>query len=417
MMTSPATPREPDPFLRHPVARWMLGRRDRFRNLDQRHPWLANAVVAGLLLLFSLPEEFTEGREHEPAQPPALSLAAAALLLVPLWWRRRAPMAAFLAVAVILLAEWSLGVWISTGVVVLVMLYGVAARCSMRVVALAAGIVAAEFVFAVYVLQAVADHRPATVLLLLGTCSAGIAAGLAVRTFRAYQGAQSDRVTWLETQRDQQARLAVAAERARVAREMHDIVGHHVSIMIGLADGGAALATNRQEKAAEPLRLIGETGRQALGDLRRVLGVLRDDTHDPELTPQPGLADVDRLLTGVRAAGLAVTYRTTGDLHQLGQGLQLAVYRIVQEALTNTLKHAGQDASAQVTVTSEKNLVTVRVTDSGSPGQHPGPRSPDGHGIVGIRERASLYGGTVTAGPHRGGWAVDVTLTATGPHP
>lgn len=390
------TPPAPDPILEHPVGRWLLDRRDHVRGLERRRPWLLDTVAAVLILLFSLPDVLTGGG--------GIAVAAAFLLLVPLYWRRRAPFAAFAAVAVILLVQWLAGIWISTGIVLLVVLYGVAARSSMRVLAWAAAITTAEFTFGILVLAPLREHRLATLLLVLGTCSAGVAVGLAARTSRAY-------LTALETGRERRARLAVAAERARVAREMHDIVGHHVSIMIGLADGGATMAANRHEKAAEPLRLIAETGRQALDDLRRVLGVLRDDDADAQLSPQPGLADVERLLEGVRTAGLTVSYRTTGDLHGLGQGMQLAVFRIVQEALTNTLKHAGPGATASVTVAAAQGEVRVRVADSGPAIRSGGPSPHGGNGIVGIRERASLYGGVVTAGPDGGGWLVDVVMT------
>jgi signal transduction histidine kinase len=288
----------------------------------------------------------------------------------------------------------------------------------MRTVAIAAAWTAAQLTVAVYVLRPTPDHHLITLLLLLGTGTAAVAIALVRRTRRAYLTALEDRAARLETERDQRARLATAAERARVAREMHDIVGHHVSVIVGLADGGARLAANREEQAAEPLRLIGDTGRQALGELRRVLDVLRDDDQDGGLTPQPGVADLDRLLPSVRAAGLTVTYRTSGEPHRLGPGLQLTIYRIVQEALTNTLKHAGPGASAEVTVAADEDQVRVRVEDSGS--AHPPPPSdPPHHGLAGIRERAGLYGGDVTAGPSPAGpspggrgWTVDVRLTA-----
>ncbi|MFC4072476.1 sensor histidine kinase [Actinoplanes subglobosus] len=452
-------PPEPDPFLRHPVGRWLLGRRDHIRRADRRRPWVLDSLVALAVLLFSLPQVVTGGRDGgiEATQPLGVRLAGAVLLLLPLWWRRRAPFAAFAAVAVTLLAQWTAGIWISTGVVMLVMLYGVAAHSTMRMLLWAAAITAAEFTAGLYLLLPVGENRLAVLLLLLGTCSAGIAAGLAARTSRAYLAALGDRAAWLEIDRDRQARLAVAAERARVAREMHDIVGHHVSIMIGLADGGATMAASRQETAAEPLRLIGETGRQALDELRRVLGVLREDVLREDvlredvlredvlredgvqapLSPQPGLAEVERMLAGVRAAGLTVSYRTSGDLQRLGPGLQLAIYRIVQEALTNTLKHAGAAAVAKVAVTVEGDGVRVRITDSGpaagpgetgtGPAARPGETGTGpagthrgtstgpagGHGVVGIRERAGLYGGVVTAGPDGDGWTVDVVMTAT----
>jgi signal transduction histidine kinase len=133
--------------------------------------------------------------------------------------------------------------------------------------------------------------------------------------------------------------------------------------------------------------------------------VLREEDADPQLSPQPGIEDLDRLLPSVRAAGLPVTYSTSGDLHTLGRGVQLAVYRIVQEALTNTLKHAGRGAAADVTLAAADGEVRVRVRDNG----RATPAAPN-HGLVGMRERATMYGGVLTAGPAEQGWLVDVVL-------
>jgi signal transduction histidine kinase len=421
-MTTVATPPAPDPFLDHPLPRWLLDRRNRLKRLDQRRPWLADTAAVLGVLLFSIPQLVGSHRHHTDlagVHPPLVVAACVVLLLVPLWWRRRAPVVTFAVVLAVLVAEWSAGVWLSTDVALLVALYGIAARRSMRALAWAAIVTAGAVTFANLAWRPGSDHRVAVLLLILGTCSAGVAAGLAMRIRRAYLAGLTDRAAWLETERDQRALLATAAERARVAREMHDLVGHHVSVIVGLADGGATLASSRGERAAEPLRLIGETGRQALDDLRRVLGVLRDTADDPQLRPQPGIADLDRLLPSVRAAGVTVTYHTVGELHRLGPGRQLAVYRIVQEALTNTLRHAGPGASAEVTVAAGPGEVRVRVTDTGPIG--PVPSLEDGptgaHGLVGIRERAALYGGTVTAGPDPAGrgWLVDVVMTGTGP--
>jgi signal transduction histidine kinase len=419
-MTTVAAPPATDPFLDHPLPRWMLDRQHRLRRLDQRRPWVADTAGVLVVLLFSLPQLLGGAGPHhadlDGARPPLVIAACAAFLLVPLWWRRRAPIVAFAVVLVVAVVEWSARIWLSTDVAVLVALYGIAARRSMRALAWAAIGTAGAVIFSNLAWRPGSDHRVAVTLLILGTCSAGIAAGLAMRIRRAYARALADRAAWLETDRDQRALLAAAAERARVAREMHDLVGHHVSVIVGLADGGATLAASREERAAEPLRLIAETGRQALDDLRRVLGVLRDESDDPQLRPQPGIADLDRLLPSVRAAGVTVLYHTTGDLHRLGPGRQLAVYRIVQEALTNTLRHAGAGAIAEVTVAAGPGEVRVRVTDSGPDGPPPDNVAGAKHGLVGIRERAGLYGGTVTAGPGPGGhgWTVDVVMTETG---
>ncbi|MEV0415478.1 histidine kinase [Streptomyces sp. NPDC050448] len=163
-----------------------------------------------------------------------------------------------------------------------------------------------------------------------------------MRIGMAYLGALRERAARLEVERDQRSRLAAAAERARIAREMHDIIGHNLSVIIGLADGARYAADLAPQGSKEALQLIGGTGRQALGELRRMLGVLRDEGPDePRLSPQPGVADVDALCARVRAAGPHAVYRTVGEVEALDHGLQLAVCRIAQEALTHTLNHAG----------------------------------------------------------------------------
>ncbi|MFG1918959.1 sensor histidine kinase [Micromonospora sp. NPDC048898] len=375
---------------------WLVDRQARLRAFDRHHPWVMDTLVAVPIVLFSIPNIIEE---------PLSATIATLVLLPPLYWRRRYPFPAFLATAAIELIEGLLDVGVGAGVILLVMLFGVASRGSWRALAWASGIALALLVAEIYLINPVTENRVTTLLLAIGTEAAAVASGVAVRTRRAYLIALEDRAARLEIERDQQARLAVAEERARVAREMHDIVGHHVSVIVGLADGSAALARSRQEQTAEPLRLIGETGRQALAELRRVLGVLREGDPGPQLRPQPGIDDLDRLLPSVRAAGLPVTYSTSGELHTLGKGLQLAVYRIVQEALTNTLKHAGRSASATVTIAACRGEVRVRVLDNG----RAIPASPS-HGLLGIGERAAMYSGVVTAGPVENGWLVDVVL-------
>ncbi|MCM4080959.1 sensor histidine kinase [Paractinoplanes hotanensis] len=375
---------------------WLVDRQARLRAFDRRHPWVLDTLVAVPIVLFSIPNLI---------EKPLSATIATLLLLPPLYWRRRHPFPAFLVTAATELIQASLDVGVGAGVILLVMLFGVASRGSWRAMAWASGITVALSISEIYWLNPVPQNRTVTLFLLLGTTMGAVASGVAVRTRRAYLVALEDRADRLEVERDTRARLAVAEERARVAREMHDIVGHHVSVIVGLADGAAALATSRAEKTAEPLQLIGTTGRQALAELRRVLGVLRDQDSDPQLSPQPGIDDLDRLLPSVRAAGLPVSYSTSGELQTLGRGVQLAVYRIVQEALTNTLKHAGPGATAQVTLAASDGEVRVRVHDNG----RGAPAAPS-HGLVGMRERAAMYGGVVTAGPAERGWLVDVVL-------
>ncbi|MFY1577265.1 sensor histidine kinase [Verrucosispora sp. WMMD703] len=375
---------------------WLVDRQARLRAFDRRSPWVMDTLVAVPIVLFSIPNII---------ENPLSATIATLVLLPPLYWRRRYPFPAFLVTAAIDLTEGLLDVGVGAGVILLVMLFGVASRGSWRALAWASGITLALLVAQIYLINPVTENRTITLFLVIGTSVAAVASGIAVRIRRAYLIALEDRAARLEVERDQRARLAVAEERARVAREMHDIVGHHVSVIVGLADGGAALATSRAEQSAEPLRLIGDTGRQALSELRRVLGVLREGDDDPQLSPQPGIDDLDRLLPSVRAAGLPVTYSTSGELHTLGRGVQLAVYRIVQEALTNTLKHAGSGATADVTLAASDGEVRVRVRDNGR-----GRPAAPSHGLLGMRERAAMYSGVVTAGPTEHGWLVDVVL-------
>ncbi|WP_328690090.1 Dyp-type peroxidase [Streptomyces phaeochromogenes] len=227
----------------------------------------------------------------------------------------------------------------------------------------------------------------------------------------------NDNLRAAECHGDQRSRLATATERTRVAREMHDIVGHNLSVIITLADAGSYAMDIAPERGRETLQLIGDTGRQALGELRRVLGVLREPgggpPGGPELSPQPGIADLEALCTKVRTAGLEVVYRTSGDVDALDSGVQLTAYRIVQEALTNTLKHADTDTRVRLAIVEKDTRLTIRVQDTG-PATPSGPPNEEGHGLVGMRERAALYGGTVHAGPAAGGgWSVEAVFDLT----
>ncbi|GGS13420.1 two-component sensor histidine kinase [Streptomyces humidus] len=389
--------------------------------LDQRHPWLLDTAVVLVVALSSLPDLLSHSRhgpfgdttDHGQVPTPVL-VAFAVALAVPLWWRRRTPAVTYWVISAVLLAQWSLGVWQQTGMATLIALYSLALRGSLRSLGWAAAVTAAEMTLAVWLLTPL-EHPFLGLFFLLGTATAAVAIGLTLRIRRLYLAALEDRARRLEIEHDQRVRLTTAAERARIAREMHDIVGHNLSVMVSVADGAATLATHRGETSAEPLRILADTGRQAMSELRRVLGVLREERGHEEdvrlLGPQPGIRDLDPLLARVRAAGLPVTYRTTGDLDALGSGVQLTVYRVVQEALTNTLVHAGPGATADVTVTKDAGTLRIRVADTGVSAAE-APSGDAGHGLVGIRQRAAMYGGTVTLGPPASGhgWLVDVVL-------
>lgn len=203
----------------------------------------------------------------------------------------------------------------------------------------------------------------------------------------------------LERERDQEARLAADAERMRIAREMHDVVSHSMSVMIAQADGGRYVLQEDPDRAGKAFETIGETGREALTELRRMLGVLREE-GELKKRPAPGVEDLPKLVDDIRASGLEV------DLHigwqalpALNEGVELALYRIVQEALTNTLKHGGHHATAQVWLGTDQRAgeLALQISDTGrGAGAH---HDGAGSGLLGMAERARLYGGTLVAGP------------------
>ncbi|MFJ2176861.1 sensor histidine kinase [Streptomyces sp. NPDC087851] len=384
------------------------------RRTDRAHPrvrhWGVPAFCAALGISSYL-NPYNTG--DVPAQ-----LALIAALTVPLLWRERRPMLVFALTTAASVAALPLGVLTGAESARIVALFNVGRHCTPRQMALAVGITTAQLVAwtAVFRSGDQLEHatRPEAVTVLAITALAAfVALGLLSRLVSAY-------IDILKKQRDQQARLATAQERARVSREMHDILGHTLAVIVGLADGAAALAESKPERGAQTLRIISDSGRDALAELRRLLAVIGEDndrTDDAPLAPQPGLADLEALLERVRAAGPAVTLDSHGNLTGLPPGLQLSVYRIIQEALTNTVKYAASDTSVRVSLTADPDAVRVTVEDTGPARPLPTERRPTsgGRGLVGMRERAALYGGDATGGPNtHGGWTVRALLV---PHP
>jgi signal transduction histidine kinase len=326
-------------------------------------------------------------------------------LVAPLLWRRRAPFPVFCAIAAVAFAHWVADISLSADVALLVATYTVAAQEPRGRLIAACAILELGVVLAVA--RWSGDAPVSGFVLLTGMTTAAVVLGLNVRTRRAYTAALEERAAQLERERDQQGRLAAADERARIAREMHDIVAHNLSVMIALADGAGFMAQRDPARSEAAMEKVSATGRHALADMRRLLGVLRDDDA-VALTPQPGLSDLDALLEQVRGAGLRATLETSGAPIALGAGAELAVYRLVQEALTNTLKHAGSGAHAVVRLHYEADGVEVEVSDDGDRR----PRvSPAGQGLAGMRERAAVHGGELEAGPGpEGGWRVRARL-------
>jgi signal transduction histidine kinase len=243
--------------------------------------------------------------------------------------------------------------------------------------------------------------------------AAVVVAGLYTNTRRAYLVELRDRAQRLEREHDQTSALAAAVERARIAREMHDSVAHHLTVIVALSDGALAAVTRAPDQASDAIRGISSTAREALAETRRLLGVLRTEGGLELRQPLPGLSDLDGLFTRVRAAGLPVEYERSGPPGDTTPGVQLAVFRLVQEALTNTMKHAGPGASAAVRLRLAPGEVCVEVEDDGA-GSVGVPCTPGG-GMTGMSERVSAYGGELTCGPRQpGGWQVTARL-ASGP--
>ncbi|MFJ1652085.1 sensor histidine kinase [Streptomyces sp. NPDC088337] len=233
--------------------------------------------------------------------------------------------------------------------------------------------------------------------------------GDSVRTRRAYFAQLEERAARLEKEREAQAKVAVAAERARIARELHDVVAHNVSVMVVQADGAAYVLDAAPDQAKKALETISSTGRQALAEMRRLLGVLRTGEHQEggEYVPQPDVGQIEDLVEQCRGSGLPVDFRIEGTPRPLPSGVELTAYRIVQEALTNTRKHGGPNAGASVRLVYFDDGLGLLVEDDGKGAPHElyeeGGADGHGHGLIGMRERIGMVGGTLDAGPRPGG--------------
>ncbi|GAB1336990.1 sensor histidine kinase [Streptomyces sp. E-15] len=233
--------------------------------------------------------------------------------------------------------------------------------------------------------------------------------GDSVRTRRAYFAQLEERAARLEREREAQAKVAVAAERARIARELHDVVAHNVSVMVVQADGAAYVMDAAPDQARKALETISSTGRQALAEMRRLLGVLRTGEHQEsgEYVPQPDVDQIDDLVEQCRSSGLPVDFKVEGTPRPLPSGVELTAYRIVQEALTNTRKHGGPNTGASVRLVYFDDGLGLLVEDDGKGAPHElyeeGGADGQGHGLIGMRERVGMVGGTLDAGPRPGG--------------
>ena len=363
------------------------------------NPWLADGLLAVGL---AVPGVIQYWRDN-----PGLHAHVPAVLLftLPLAIRRRHPL--------VLLGLQQLGGLLMFAVppytVLFAALFGVYSVCVyartpwIAVAWLAIGVVALQVG-----LPGTEIRLPAALLELMGGLAA-IAGGIATRSHQARARMQDERAQQLSHEQQLVAEVAAARERTRIARELHDVVAHSVGVMV-IQAGAARMVGGQLPQAQQALRAVEETGKAALDELRRLLGLLTAGEQEAELTPQPGLEQLDGLVERVRAAGLPVELHVNGRRRPLPAGLDLTAYRVLQEALTNALKHSARSATTVYVDFGEAEL-GLEVVDAGLPGGAPALVAAGGHGLIGMRERVAVYGGNLEAGPQPdGGFAVRVRL-------
>jgi signal transduction histidine kinase len=376
----------------------------------------ANVGDALLVAVLALALEAQIVMTH-PEGSLALNVVSGIVLTVPLLWRRRAPLAMLAVFGATAIANEALGGALFTST------EGDARSANPPLfAALATGIA---------VFYSIGDHaedRQARIGLLAGIAclwtmvlaadqttlesvvwSGGLLAATPWFAGRAARGRRL-RIAALEREREQQARIAVSDERARIARELHDIVAHSVGVIAVQAQGAQSVLDRDPQQAVEALEAIQRTARTALGDMRHSLVALREGRGETPLAPEPTVDDLDALIAQARASGLEVELAIEGERRPLPQSLELSTYRIVQEAVTNTIKHAG-GARSRVTIRYGERELEIAVDDDG-PGPPVGPRDgPPGHGLIGMRERVAALGGDLYTGAGSGGgFVVHATL-------
>jgi signal transduction histidine kinase len=380
------TTRPPPPGTVRPVdGGWW----DRLRRVDPRiwDALLALGVVAVGVVAFAL-------RQHRADEPPAaLGFALVIVAGSSLACRRRAPLTVATIVSAAVATGSLLGYWPEFVALLWIAVYSAAAYCERdRLV---------RVLLPVAVVTSVAisigerwDRGLNWIEILTDLIvTFGIPVLLGRMTF--------NRRRRIVREREFATREAVVAERAAIARELHDVVAHHMSVMVVQAGAARAVGEADPAAAAEALRQIEASGRTGLAEMRRLLGILKSEDDGDGRAPQPGLADFGQLIDAMRATGLPVEAVVEGQPRPLPLGIDLSAYRIVQEALTNSLRHGG-GASARVVVRYEPDALELEVADDG-PGPPDDPGAPGGHGLIGMRERVQLFGGELEAGPRPGG--------------
>ena len=368
------------------------------RDAIRRHPWWTDSLLALGLTVIAVGSTVVS-RTRYGYDAPVLAAIVTLFTTLPLALRRYRPLE---VLAITVTAETALlisrpGAGAPFGVIVA--LYTVAAYCERRVSIRAAALTALPITVGVIVHNA---SHAGIVIPELAVFAIAWVIGDNLRTRRAYLAELEARAARLEREREEQADRAVADERVRIARELHDVIAHNVSVMVVQAAAGEDVFDEDPGKARESLAAVASTGRAALAELRRLLGVIRveDDRVEPAYTPQPGIEYIDELVRQVRETGLPVGLSVLGEPRPVPEGVGLCAYRIVQEALTNTLKHA-HAPTAQVQLRYVSDALELQVLDDGR-GASAVNGTASGQGLIGMRERVALFGGELTAGPRTG---------------
>jgi signal transduction histidine kinase len=333
---------------------------------------------------------------------------------LPLLWRRRAPVLV-LAVALVSIGvpddAYGIGNNASAPFAgLLVAAYASGAYTNRRDGLIAAGIIG---VAVIAMALSIGEDPVGDAVFIGGILFAVWGAATVVRSRRELAADLAARTVELEHEREQKAQLAVAEERARIARELHDVVAHNISLMVVQAGAERHAIGDERPQTSEVLETIESTGRSAMAEMRRLLGMLRRSDDELALAPQPSLRHLDDLVSQVRESGMPVDLQVEGTPRPLPAGIDLSAYRIVQEALTNALKHAGP-ASARVVIRYGANELDIEIADDGAAPPEDAPK-PGGHGLVGMRERVALFGGDLAAGRRvGGGYAVRARLPLPG---
>lgn len=374
------------------------------------------AVAIGIVSIFVA----SRVTESGAVTPQAGAVALLVVQSIALVFRRRWPIAVYSVVGVgTVLYAWLGYPEAAGGLGVLLAIYTVAAHTPLREAIVAAGIYIVGMALSLIGFArdegVPLDVFLADFLVNLLALILAFTVGVTIRTRRAYVASLEARAALLEREREENALLAVALERGRIARELHDVVAHSVSVAVVQSTAAERLVETDPPAAREAMRNVAAVGREALSEMRRVLGVLRDDAG-AGLVPQPGIEDLRVLARTMEDAGLPVELSVQGEERPLPAGAALSAYRIVQEALTNTLRHAGP-ARARVMLRYLPDALEVRISDNGSGGATDSADVEEGggRGLIGMRERVALFGGQLDAGPRpEGGYAVRALIPTVG---